>query len=1157
MKHKILPLVASAITTISFNAQAQLHLLQKNTPGSFPVAGPARAASIYTDKNDDWLVQKTAELLQQDITTVTGKKPEIIHNPTPTGIVIGTLDGSPSINRLIKENHLDVSGIKGKWEAFAIQVLNNKLFIIGSDKRGAAYGVFELSRQMGVSPWYWWADVPAKKKSEVYIGPEPYRSTGPSVKYRGIFLNDEAPALSGWTKEKFGGFNHSMYEHVFELLLRLKANYLWPAMWGSAFNDDDTLNPVLANKWGIVMGTYHHEPMLRAQQEWKRYGHGPWNYDDNKATLQAFWKKGIENMDHHESIVTIGMRGDGDMPMTEGANIQLLENIVADQRKILETVTGKPANKTPQLWALYKEVQDYYDKGMRVPDDVTLLLCDDNWGNIRRLPPIDTKPRSGGYGIYYHFDYVGDPRNYKWINTNNIARVWEQMHLAYSHKVKDIWIVNVGDLKPMELPISFFLDYAWNVGEWNENNLDQYYTAWAATQFGPAYASGIGRILRTYAQYASRRKPELLDANTYSLQDYNELNRITNDWNRLVTRAETINEALPAEYKDTYFELVLHPVKAFANLQNLYTAVAKHNAAKAWEYYAEDSLISLEYNQLGNGKWNHMMDQTHIGYTYWQQPEHQKMPAIPDGPADTTQAIDNTTLVFPASHYSRKKETNGIEWHIIPNIGRDGDGITTFPVTATPAANPPSLDYDFDATDTGNLNVNLYFSPTLNFSGESKGLQYAVSIDNDQPQTVSIDKDDHNQKEWSNWVANNIIITTTRHPITAKGPHTLHYTMISPSIILQKLVLDFGGMKPSYLGPSIAKAGNNAPQNTSSLKEVFKNDFLIGTAMDATQIEQKDPEADQLIKQQFNAVTPENIMKAEVIEPRWNTFNFDLADKLVAYGQHNGIRINAHNLIWHSQLPSFMETMKSADSVREYFQHHITTLASRYDGKVYSWDVVNEALNEDGTLRNSIFLQKLGPGYLVEAFRLTQKAAPHTKLYYNDYNIEQPAKRAGAIALIKKIQAAGVRIDGVGIQGHWNARNVPLKEIEESIKAFSALGIEVMFTELDLSVLPNPKNGNTADVNAIARGSAAMNPYPDNLPDSIAAIQSDAYVSLFRLFLKYRRNISRVTFWGVNDSQSWLNDWPILGRTNYPLLFDRDFQPKLVYFNVIATKTSL
>src|SRR4051812_42026416 len=344
---------------------------------------------------------------------------------------------------------------------------------------------------------------------------------------------------------------------------------------------------------------------------------------------------------------------------------------------------------------------------------------------------------------------------------------------------------------------------------------------------------------------------------------------------------------------------------------------------------------------------------------------------------------------------------------------------------------------------------------------------------------------------------------------------------------------------------------------TPSLKETFKNDFLIGAAINVQQIEERDTAAARLIPEQFNALTPENIMKAQIIHPGWDTYNFDLADKLVAYAQKNHLKVNAHNLIWHSQLPLFMHGMQDADSIRRYFVNHITTVASRYDGKVYSWDVVNEALNEDGTLRNSIFLQKLGDDYVVEAFRLAQKAAPHTKLYYNDYNIEQPQKRAGAIALIKKIQAAGVRIDGVGIQGHWSADHVPMEDIEQSIKEFSALGIEVMFTELDLSVLPNPLKHTTADVSSTAAYNDNINPYTNGLPDSVAQVQAKAYGDLFSLFMKYKQHVSRITLWGVDDGQSWLNNFPVRGRTNYALLFDRNFQPKAAFYSVIAAKKEI
>jgi hypothetical protein len=399
----------AAIICFNISIHAQQWISDKSSSNSFAIS----SAAIYTDPADFILIQRAAGFLQNDLEMVTGKKPELISvlpSPAKSIIIIGTIEKSSLLQQLIKQKKINVDKIKGQWDAYQVQTISNPfkgienaLVIIGGNKRGAAYGAFELSQQTGVSPWYWWADVPVKKKAALYVNKNLIFNDAPKVKYRGFFINDEAPAFSGWTKEKFGGVNHLVYEKIFELLLRLKGNYLWPAMWGNAFNDDDTLNPKLADEYGIVMGTSHHEPMLRAQQEWKRYGKGKWDYDSNEVVLKEFWRKGIENMGTHESIVTVGMRGDGDMPMTRGTATALLERIVADQRKIIEDVTHKPASQTPQLWALYKEVQDYYDKGMRVPDDVTLLLCDDNWGNIRKLPRLTDKPRKGGYGIYYHF----------------------------------------------------------------------------------------------------------------------------------------------------------------------------------------------------------------------------------------------------------------------------------------------------------------------------------------------------------------------------------------------------------------------------------------------------------------------------------------------------------------------------------------------------------------------------------------------------------------------------------------------------------------------------------------------------------------------------------------------------------------------------------
>ncbi|MCF3107731.1 endo-1,4-beta-xylanase [Niabella sp. CC-SYL272] len=338
----------------------------------------------------------------------------------------------------------------------------------------------------------------------------------------------------------------------------------------------------------------------------------------------------------------------------------------------------------------------------------------------------------------------------------------------------------------------------------------------------------------------------------------------------------------------------------------------------------------------------------------------------------------------------------------------------------------------------------------------------------------------------------------------------------------------------------------------ASLKEAFKNDFLIGTALSAGQIGERDAGARVLVPQQFNAITPENVMKCEAIHPQWNRYDYKLADEYVNYGSRRQMFIVGHTLIWHSQLPGFVHRIKSPDSLRLFMQQHIHTIASRYAGRVNSWDVVNEALNEDGTLRRSVFFEKLGPSYIAEAFKLAAEAAPGTLLYYNDYNIEQPAKRRGAIELIRKIQASGARIDGVGIQGHWHLGQVPFRDLEQSIADFSALGIKVAITELDINVLPRPKNMSGAEVSQKFASDPEMNPYPNGLPAALEEQLAKDYEQLFKILVKYKQQISRVTFWGVHDGQSWLNNWPIPGRTNYPLLFDRQGRPKPAYYRVLA-----
>jgi len=648
-----------------------------SAPGDFPLVVKQQAAPIFVDSKDFRGVIRAAGDLQSDLQRVTGLKPGLAEDAShlpPCFILIGTLGKSELLDELVRTHKIDVSAIAGKWESFLLQVVahplpgvDSALVITGSDKRGTIYGIYDLSEQIGVSPWYWWADVPVRHRDALYIKPGTYVQGPPKVKYRGIFLNDEAPSLTGWVHAKYGGYNHEFYTRVFELLLRLKGNYLWPAMWNSAFNEDDPLNPKLADEYGIVMGTSHHEPMLRAQQEWKRHGTGPWDYSKNATELDDFWTQGIERNKNYESIVTLGMRGDGDLPMSESANVALLEKIVADQRKILAEHMTPELSKIPQDWALYKEVQSYYEKGMRVPDDVTLLWCDDNWGNIRRLPTPGERSRSGGAGIYYHFDYVGDPRSYKWINTNPLPRVWEQMNLADHYGADRIWIVNVGDLKPMEFPIEYFLSLAWNPGRWPKEKIPEFTNLWAAREFGPQHSAEIADLLAKYGKYNGRRKPELLEPGTYSVTNFEEADRILSEWDSLVSRAEDVDNQLPPDARDAFFELVLYPVKASAIVNEMYIAVEENRlyasqgrasandlAAQAKALFQADAELSAQYNHvLAGGKWNHMMDQTHIGYTYWNQPETNVMPTvkeitIPVKPAMGV-AIDGSDMAWPGA----------------------------------------------------------------------------------------------------------------------------------------------------------------------------------------------------------------------------------------------------------------------------------------------------------------------------------------------------------------------------------------------------------------------------------------------------------------------------------------------------------------------------
>jgi hypothetical protein len=814
--------------------------------GSLALIAEGHPATVLIDADADPAIGHAARSFATDLGRVGGTEAPLAHDPAAVQgpvVVIGELGRSALIDDLRRRGLIDPADLAGQWEAHRQVVIDNPyphvpraLVIVGSDRRGAVFGTYDLSGRIGVSPWHWFADVPVERRASVYLTPGSRRDQ-PAVKYRGFFINDEAPAFSEWTREKFGGANSLAYAHVFELLLRLKGNYLWPAMWAPrAFNDDDPRNMVLADEMGVVMGTSHHEPLTRAQDEWHRNTEdgitgGAWNYETNAENLREFWRGGVERMmskgdgQGYEALLTVGMRGDGDEAMSEGTAIPLLERIVADQRAIIAEVTGKPASETPQLWALYKEVQDYHDAGMQVPDDVTLLFADDNWGQIRRLPAIDAAPRAGGYGVYYHFDYVGAPRNYKWLDTVQIEKTWQQMDLAWQRGARTIWIVNVGDIKPEEFPLSFFMAHAWNPEAMDLAALERFPAEWAHAQFGREQAQAIGAILTRYGQLAARRKPELLDATSYALGegagpllDGGEFGAIVAEWDALEHDMRAVATEIPSPQRSAWFELVEHKVRAMANLHRLYYAVAWNRrlatlddprantfADQAEAAYREDQALTDAYHALQGGKWAHMMDQTHIGYASWQQPDVQVMPEVTrvrsrasSAPIAFAPARAADPLVVEAPAFDRAVSGQGLTWRIIPHLGRSDGAVAVFPQgrDSTPADDTAHLEYRVDLPRGGDLAVELQLVPTLDIEGRS-ALALGISLD-DGPVEVVVDRlnpaptetTTQDQRDWNAAVSDNVSAVTAEFPGVSAGSHVLRVWHVDANVVLQRLVLD-------------------------------------------------------------------------------------------------------------------------------------------------------------------------------------------------------------------------------------------------------------------------------------------------------------------------------------------------------------------------------
>jgi len=825
-------------------------------------------ADLYIDSTDWDGAAIALSTLQNDIQMVSGQKPKIVNSLNtigPIAVIAGTIDKSATINKMAENDKINVTNIKGKWESYLLQVVESPfdgielaLVIAGSDKRGTIFGIYELSRMIGVSPWVWWGDSVPEHKTCISFSKSLCIEQGePSVKYRGFFLNDEAPSLSGWMSKHFPkvanpqatqGCGSQFYTKIFELLLRLKGNYLWPVMWNNSFHTDDPQNTVLADKYGVVMGTSHHEHMTCADKEWSWAKRGDWNYATNQENIYDFWHKGTTARKNYESIITLGMRGQADTSIlgpnaTLKDNMDLMQKVLTDQRQIIDDVHGA-GDAAPQMLALYKEVEAfYYGDGtnkLHVPDDVTLMLCDDNFGNLRTLPTDEMLKRPGGFGMYYHFDYRGGPISYEWINQTPLPKIWDNMTTAYEGGIRHIWIVNVGDLKPMELPLDYFMTLAYDYETWKQPNKTKEFTRkWAQREFGEDVAEATEEVINGYLKVLGARKAEVVLADTFSLTNFDEANRVLSNFEPIVEKAESIYNSLPAHKKAAFYQMVLYPARASLSVYKtqIYAAWSIHLADKndiraneyakmARESFAKDATETEYYNtELSGGKWDGIMRQNHIGYTTWNSPEIRPIPeTMPETgevlPSDAvTQTLPKPTeaqappnvppntyietcgyVSINPSKFAKNIPADTGSWTVIDGYGREFDSVKVIPIMAAfaPDKQSPTLEYKFFIQNPGKYTVNVFLAPTNNryhytIRPLTEQLRFSVQVNDGEIVTISglpeIFDAGHSHF-WAFGVMSNVRVVTVPSPQQLKsGLHTLRIGAVDAGVVIEKIVI--------------------------------------------------------------------------------------------------------------------------------------------------------------------------------------------------------------------------------------------------------------------------------------------------------------------------------------------------------------------------------
>ena len=833
---------------LSAPLSAGVQLLESPANGSaFPLVANGKAAVILLPKRAPEVVQIAAGNLAEDIEAVTGTKPVVTSSSMDVyGLAHIQLELAPQPAE--------------RWDAYRLSATEDSLTILGSDPRGLAFGIYELSRRIGVSPWAWWADVPVTQRKNLYLSPGQDPIEQPAVKYRGIFLNDEGWGLRPWAAQTYepevGNIGPKTYSKIFELILRLRANTIWPAMHpGTEPFFQVPGNAEAADRYAIVVGSSHAEPMLRNNVgEWKQ-DKKHYNYVKHRAGVLEYWEERVKQRSSGESLFTLGMRGIHDSHMQGGGSqserIALLEKIFADQRELLARYLGDgdPA-KVAQIFVPYKEVLGDYNAGLEVPEDVTLVWPDDNFGYIRRFPTQAEAARKGGTGVYYHLSYLGAPLSYLWIDNMSLALTWAEMTRAYEQGVREVWIGNVGDIKNTERSMEYFLDLAWRADETTPDDSREFLHRTATRDFGADEADAITDVLQRLEAINVQRRAEHtqwhLPKTGYQPTALNENEIIARlkASAQLLADSEAIRNRLPPEARDAYFQLVHYPVAvtAAADERYFYAELARLQKARGLEQPAEETyakvapafkrieaLTAYYNNDVSGGKWRHIVRNWGMPYHSWYvnyrntsslpaldsdaqkkiqaaepQPEASPLPR-PEGARPGDFVERDGAVSIDAGHFTDRQDLpSGAGWRSVPGLGRTGSAVTVLPSTATITGKAaPSLEYRFYVESSGKPTIRVRLLPTFPLPG-SEALRFAIAIDKRAACPMAVtDGFDTTRKPWKFRVLDNATSTTLKldEPLSP-GWHTLRLIAVDAGVVVDQIVIEFKEQAASYDGPA-------------------------------------------------------------------------------------------------------------------------------------------------------------------------------------------------------------------------------------------------------------------------------------------------------------------------------------------------------------------